>query len=253
MNAELKRELKKMPESVKAGEPDGAFLAAVRQEAKRREGRQRVSFWKFLLRQARFAPWRLWLAQTALLACAAAFLFSSESGEIRISAPRAARLLAFSAALVFLSMLPVLRRSVRCRMEETEAAAYFSVGGLLAARLLILNAGNALMLLALSAIASAATPLGAGNAFIYLAVPFLATGSACLWLFRRLPRPGREGACAVLGALITGSVQLAGELMPQLFCQETSAEALLLCAALLLVYLFESFRAISGFGTPLNA
>lgn len=159
-------------------------LAAL--EFERAEKRKRQSFGVFLLKQFRFLAWKIWFCQGMVLAGLCAFLFrifeNCSGSFLERNLPAA---LCACSSVVVLCAFPMLERAQRCRMLETEQAAYFSGTGRMAAQLMFIGAGDAGMLAVLAALALRLKMPG-NLLFISLVIPFLTAASSLLMLWQRL-------------------------------------------------------------------
>lgn len=182
-------------------------------QARAAVGRQgavaRIGFAAFLGRQVRFIGWKIWLLQALCLLVANGLLCTS-FGMAYFTHPRLlVQCLCCLSVLVMLTALPVLYESVRCRMHEVEAATRFSATRLLAAKLLLIGAGDLAMLAVLWLSACRLAPLDAAWIPLCLLLPFLLTASGCLTLLERLT-PARFCSGSVLwGALLCLGFSLA--------------------------------------------
>lgn len=184
---------------------DTAVQEAVAQ-ARAAVGRQgavaRIGFAAFLGRQVRFIGWKIWLLQALCLLVANGLLCAS-CGMAYFTHPRLlVQCLCCLSVLVMLTALPVLYESVRCRMHEVEAATRFSATRLLAAKLLLVGAGDLVMLAGLWLSALWLTPLEARLIPLCLLLPFLLTASGCLTLLERLTPARFCGGSVLWGILL---------------------------------------------------
>lgn len=171
-------------------------------EMRRIQVRERITFMPFLLMQIRYIGWKIWLVQGIFL------LFISRMANCfyGISYPKSplymARSLFCLSVLVFMSALPFIYRSVRCRMQEIEAATRFSSVKLLMAKLIIIGIGDLFLLGGIFCVTIWKTSLRADSVILYLCFPFLLAGSLCLFLLGHLPSgqffTGSMGACSFL-------------------------------------------------------
>ena len=179
-NQDFEKRLRRaLAEAPSAACPE-ALCTAARAEAGRR--RRRIGFGRFAWIQVRFLGWKIWAAQ-ALLALAVWLLLGREQTLAALWRPQAvAEMLCVLSVLVFMAAPPLLYRSVRFRMHETEAASYFSSARLLMARLLMLGIGNVLLLGSLTLAAALHTALRLSSAAMAVWMPFLLAGSGGLYL-----------------------------------------------------------------------
>lgn len=226
----LKQTLQKTPPV--AGGPSARLRHLAEQEAVRRSRRVRISFPRLLSGQMRFLGWKVWAAQGVLLLMAVG-LVSSIYGQLFFINPHSvAKLLACLSVVVSMTALPFLYRSVRYRMQEVEAATYFSSVKLLAAKLAVIGLGDLLLLLGMFAAAVAQTSLEAGNAALYLCLPFLlVTGGGLFMLGHFSPRGFLAGSMAFGTLLILACVSVPNR-GAWLFQQSFSLGWLAVCALL---------------------
>lgn len=170
-------------------------------DSRYRKRSERIGFFQFLLRQAKFTGKRIWIVQAVLTLVYLAVCLP-ETGfqpwmEMRDIVNRHAGFLLCSFAVVLsLAGYLVLQRSVRYKMYETETSAYFSGKGLFAANMLLMLAGAVPVLAAVFITFLFRTDLGGYHAALYLAVPFLAAFNGGMFLFTRF----REKCAAILKA-----------------------------------------------------
>lgn len=187
LKQELSRALHQLP--YEAGDPHlQATILLARKEACRMQTRERISFARFLKKQIPLIGWKLWGIQGVFLAAASRVL--SDCSGYLISPPRLARLLFCLSVVVFMTALPLLYRSIRCQMQEIEAASRFSSVKLLLAKLIVIGIGDIFLLGGLLFTATAKTALPADIAVIYLCLPFLLACGGCLFMLGHFP-PGR--------------------------------------------------------------
>lgn len=148
--------------------------------------RTRPDFWPFLGEQIRFMAWKIWVLQgTALFVLCLIHenLYATGNGAWYVD-----HLPAFLGAcgiLTVMSAFPILRRSARCRMLETELATAFSAGKMVLAQLLFIGTGDAGMLTVMFVIARRSRASGS-LVFVSLVIPFLTAAAACMMLWARV-------------------------------------------------------------------
>lgn len=187
LKQELSRALHQIPS--KGGDPRlQATILLARKEACRKQTRERISFARFLKKQIPLIGWKLWSIQGVFLVAASCVL---PDGSGYLTSPRhLARLLFCLSVAVFMTALPLLYRSIRCQMQEIEAASRFSSVRLLLARLIVIGIGDISLLGGILFTATAKTALPADIAVIYLCLPFLLACGGCLFMLGHFP-PGR--------------------------------------------------------------
>lgn len=145
----------------------------------RKKKRERITFLRFLTRQAAFIGWKVWTLQLLfLLVISRAFAGFYGKGEPRYPV----KLLACLSVLVLMTALPLIYRSVHYRMQEVEGASRFSSVRLLMAKLAMIGIGDLLVLGGIFAAAVWKTSLQADRVFLSLCFPFLLAGSGCLYM-----------------------------------------------------------------------
>lgn len=207
-----------------------ATILRSRKEALQRQNRKRISFARFLGKQIPLIGWKLWGFQAAFLLSVCGLL--SDFSDYLKNPLHLAKLLFCLSIMVVMTALPLLYRSIRYRMQETEAAAYFSSVKLLLARLIVIGIGDLSLLGGILLATLAKTSLSADSAVIYLCLPFLLSGSGCLFMLGHLP-PGRflAGSLLFCSALILAAAFLPGQ-YALLFHPSFSAVRIILCVSL---------------------
>lgn len=211
-------------------------------EADRRGARTRIRFPKFAWMQVRFLGWKLWAAQGLFLL--AVWLLAPEAfSAAELRRPQAAaQWLCGLSVLTAMTAPPLLYRSIRFRMQETEAASYFSSARLLLARLLIVGIGDAALLAGLVLLTVLNTALRIGSAATAAALPFLLSGSIGLHLLGHAsPRQFLWGS---LGSSATLLLALESRRLRWLFFPTPLGG--LVCGALLLLCLWQLRQLLSS-------
>ena len=218
-----------------------AVTLLVRQEICRKQMRKRISFTCLLRKQIPLIGWKLWGLQGLFFLAVYAVL--SDFSDYLKSPLHLAKLLFCLSVMVVMTALPLLYRSFRYRMQEIEAAARFSSVKLLLARLIVISIGDLSLLGGILLAALAKTSLSADCAVIYLCLPFLLSGSGCLFMLGHLP-PGRffAGSLLFCSVLILVTAVLPGQ-YALLFHPSSSAVRVILCV-LLSVFCAHQFRYI---------
>lgn len=183
------------------------ILPLVRQEYKVRTQRQSIPFGEFLLRQIAFLGKRVWFSQALLLFLLCLLVntgYNIRSGITRLTF--VPFLLGCCSVILLTAAVPMLYRSVRFQMLETEAATRFSVSRLLLARLCIIGSGDLVMLGALLLFTVQKSGLSPGGILLYLLVPFLLTASGYLTIlahmaYRFFPYLGSAMSACLLAGL----------------------------------------------------
>ena len=165
-----------VPDAVRGGREK--LILTARQTYRTAVREKRISFWQFVLYQIKFTGRSIWGTQIAVLAAIYLTLYITVNGDFAyLWNRRLPVLLCFSSVFLLLPALPAIIRSLRYGMAELEQASRFSSIHLLTARLVIISAGDILML----AVLIAGIVLGMGQSLgavvLYLLVPFFLLGS----------------------------------------------------------------------------
>lgn len=155
-----------------------AVILAARQAYRAASPKRRISFWQFMAGQARFLGWKIWGMQAAALAAMYVFIYTFCNGDVAyVLERRLPVLLCFGSVILLFPTLPMLVRSRRYQMAETEQVCRFSSNRLMIARLLMIGAGDFLTLALLFSFTVAGIGGNPGIVVLYLLVPFLILGS----------------------------------------------------------------------------
>lgn len=156
-------------------------------EKSTRKHRQSLSFGALVRKQFKFLAWKIWLLQGMSLAALYAVFLSLYTTEVmKWSSTVLPRFLCCCSGVIVASSIPLLRRSVHCKMMELEQSTRFSAAGNLASQLLFIGTGDLGMLMFLAFVV---TQYGVAESvvFLFLIVPFLTTAVTCLMLWIRTP------------------------------------------------------------------
>lgn len=240
----LKKRLRQSLQQIPAIPDDSRLQAATllaRREVCKKQMRKRTSFTYFLRRQIPLIGWKIWGMQCIFFLAVYGML--SDFSDYLKNPLHLAKLLFCLSIMVVMTALPLLYRSIRYRMQEVEAAAYFSSVKLLLARLIVIGIGDLSLLGSIFLTALAKTSLSADSAVIYLCLPFLLAGSGCLFMLGHFP-PGRflAGSLLFCSVLILLAAALPGQ-YALLFHPSFSAVRIVLCI-LLSVFCAHQFRYI---------
>ncbi|MDO4281782.1 MAG: hypothetical protein Q4C56_09140 [Peptococcaceae bacterium] len=165
-----------------------ALRRVARLQARARARQKRIGFAALLGRQVRFLGWRVWLGQLALLVCSQRAMALFYGQTLLVEPLYGMRLLALLTLLVTASAWPMLVMADHYRMQEVEAATFFSTQRLLAAKLIIIGVGDAALLAALFALSFCYTQLEAASIVLCLLLPFLLATSSSLTILERFSR-----------------------------------------------------------------
>ncbi len=159
-------------------------------------GRCQLSFRGFMVKQIKFIAWKIWFWQGMVLALLCAVFFSiygiqadgipgrMPGSTLCILPENIPRFLCGCSGIIAVCVLPILQRSIRCRMFEVERATRFSVRGGLAAQLLFIGVGDMGMLSVL-AFLSMRAGVGGKVVFLFGVIPFLTAAVTVLMLWMR--------------------------------------------------------------------
>lgn len=136
--------------------------------------------------------------------------------------------------LVLLSTVPMVYRSVRYAMFETELVTRFSAVRLLVARLFAIGLGHFAMLGIILVFAAMRASMPAARALLYLLMPYLAASGGFLYLLKRVPVQQFQLYSVVWGCFLIGVFVLLRRYVPVFFMQTFSVFWILVCVLLLL-------------------
>lgn len=218
-------------------------LLRTRQELYRKSSRKRIGFSAFLMMQIRFTGWRIWLAQGALAILLCSILSASFEQMHVYEIRYIFKYLCVTALLAVLTAVPFICRPLHYKMNEIEAAAFFSSARLLTAKLMIVGTGDVFMLGVVLFLTIQKTQLNAGSVFLYLAFPFLAAVSMLLYLIGHLP--AKSFSSYFLGScmLLFSGMLLLSRACPNVFQQSFSIFWTAVCTVLL-IFCTSQFRYI---------
>ena len=155
-----------------------------------------LSMFQFLLYQTAYIrPWN-WLLSVGI--------FAAALWITRDQMPRQIWLVSALLPFAALSTVTELNRSARCRMEELEMAARFSLKTLLLARLTLLGLGNLLLLCTLFPLVMNWSRLSLAETGFYILCPYCLTSLLNLMITRRFR--GSETVYLCAGAAVAVSV-----------------------------------------------
>lgn len=216
------------------------MLSLSKKEISRRQNRERISYARFLSMQIKYVGWKIWAAQGVFLLIIRSLLtrfYGRDDPKYMM------RLLSALSVLVLMTALPLIYRSVRCQMQEVEAATRFSSVKLLMAKLTMIGIGDLFLLGTIFLSALWKSSLRADSVFFTLCFPFLLTGSVCLFLLGHLNARqffvGSTGFCSL--CILFSCVGLRH--FENLLCPPLSLGWALTCA-LLMLFCIRQFRYI---------
>ncbi len=151
----------------------------------------RLTHWEFLLAQLRLIRKRWWALQAALLALLWARLpFILAEASMR-------RIFAASASLFVILIIPELWKNRSCKSMEIEAASYYSLRQVYAARMLLFGIVDIAMVTVFCIFASAGAGISLFRLLAEFLIPMAATAAICFWAFCSR-RPCGEPAAIML-------------------------------------------------------
>lgn len=177
-------------------------IALAREEERRQRRRERISFARFIWMQGKYVGWKIWAAQAGCLLIVTALLLSMFGTQFFRIPVYAVRYACTVSGSVFLCSVPFLSRSVRYNMHELETASYMSARRLLAAKLLWIGTGDAVVLTGLLLFMTMYAPLGNMFLLLCLLLPFLLTAAAGLFFLQLLGLRYVPAACAGVSFII---------------------------------------------------
>lgn len=185
-------------------------MLEVRAHCAAQQQRPHIGFGRFILLQARLSGVRMWLWQGIVMLI---LLYGLSLVQVNSTIFFTLRLLPFllgcCGVAAVTAAVPLVYRSVRFRMRETEHVCYFSGSQQLLARLLFIALGVLLTLAATVGVVTGHRWLSISCAVLYVCVPSLIAASSYLALlthtnWERLP---------VLTGILSGGMVLAMRLM----------------------------------------
>lgn len=185
-------------------------VSEVRAHYAAQQNQPRISFGQFILLQARYSGIRMWLWQGLVLT---AMLAGLNLVQINVTMNYLLRMLPFllgcCGVAAITATVPMLYRSIRYQMHETEHACYFSGVQLLWARLLFMGIGVLLTLIVTVGVVIGQHWLGIGSAVLYVYTPSLVTACGYLAILTR----AELEQLPVLGGTLSGGLVLVLRLM----------------------------------------
>lgn len=171
---------------------------------------QRIGFGKFILMQVWFSGVRMWIWQGAVLLF---LVYALNLVQVNATLLFTLRLLPFllgcCGVVAVTAAVPLVYRSVRYRMRETEFPCYFSGGQQLLARLLFILLGLLLTWAAAIGMVVGHRWLGLGCAVLYVCVPSCVAACGYLTLLTQT----KWEWLPALGGALSGGMMLAMRLM----------------------------------------
>lgn len=224
---------------------DDAQIAQTVQAAQRfyaaKPLRQHISFGRFVAMQARIFGVRIWLWQGGVML---ALLYGLKLIQVNASLLFTLRTLPFllgcCGVVAVTATIPLIYRSVRYRMYETECACYFSGAQQLLAHLLFMGVGTLLTLAVTVGVVVGQNWLGVGCAVVYVCAPCLTAICGNLALLRHMPLM----RFPLLGSVLGGGLVLAMRLMLHFswYPQQLDIGGGMLCMGLALLCAVQVYR-----------
>ena len=218
------------------------LLLANRELAQRRQ-KSRISFMEFLSLQAKYMGISIWIVQGLLLVGICVLLPSLLRHYLAHLTPRgiAALLCCFSAILA-MNSIPFTYRSTRYRMWEIETASYFSFARLLAARMLLIEIGDIVLLGAVFTATSQNTSCDSSHILFYLLIPFLLARHGSLLLQRLVPLEKLQVCYGwICFGLLVGTF-LFNRYIPECFEPSFSPVWIGICLILIWAYIYQYWQ-----------
>ena len=142
---------------------------------------RRIGFGELVLRQVRFIGWKIWCLQLMVLVgmfCALHTIL----GNMEVASRHLPYLLFAMAVMLAWMAVPMMGRSLRYHMAEVESASLFSAGRLMAARLLITEAGAVVLMVGMIRLTAAGNIYRFSEIIFTSLLPFLAVSGICTGL-----------------------------------------------------------------------
>lgn len=213
-------------------------------ELNRKSSINRIPFRSFLILQIRHMGWKIWAIQGILLALINSVLIVSFGKYYWGTQRYVAELLCFSSILVLMTALPFIHRPLRFKMNEVEAATWFSSARLLLAKLLIIGVGDLLILGGILYTTILKTSINASGVILYIIFPFLLACGGLLFLLEHIPArfflPGSTGMCVALLLMLF----MTDRICPAFYHQTFSLAWGIVCLGLVVCNIFQISRII---------
>ena len=218
------------------------LLLANRELAQKRQ-RSRIGFLELLALQAKYMGIQIWIVQGLLLSGICVLLPPLLRHYLAHFTPRgiAALLCCFSAILA-MNSIPFAYRSARYRMWEIETASYFSFARLLAAKMLLIEIGDIVLLGAVFTVTSLNTSCDRASILFYLLIPFLLARHGSLLLQRLV---SSEKLQVYYGWICFGlpvGTFLLNRYIPKCFEPSFSPVWIGICLILILAYIYRYWK-----------
>lgn len=166
-----------------------------------RKCRQRIGFWRMLLRQVKFMGMRVWGIQAILLLFILG-IFHTFMGSTQFMVRHISYILCAVTVIMLWVMMPVIARSLKYKMYEIENASLFSGSRLLLAQMMIIAGGVIAMFSVLLWFAKARYSFGMNEVVCSIILPSFVSGNLYLYLLRHV-RPQRFlRACNLTGIIL---------------------------------------------------
>ncbi|MCM1040182.1 MAG: hypothetical protein NC434_12750 [Ruminococcus sp.] len=196
--------------------------------------RKRIGFANLLGRQVRFVGWRIWFMQGLGMLLLYSVCKTILQGTLGGYVQNIAFFLSCVSVLILLSAVPMVYRSIRYMMYETELATRFSGVRLLAVRLLAVGAGNLAMLGVILFFTSSRASISAARALLYLLMPYLTASGGFLYLLKRVPADKMQIYSISWGCFLVCVFTVLRRFWPMFFQQTFSGFWGAICLGLLL-------------------
>lgn len=143
----------------------------------------KISYGRFWLEQIKYVPCQFWLLQFVLILLLWQ-IFTKVYQQPLIVEGGAGFMLSCLSITIFLTMIPLVSRSLRYRMAEMETASYYSLTTLTVTRLLLTMIGAAVCLSGLAILTVLSEMMAFKTLLLYLLAPFLIALSSSLYLLK---------------------------------------------------------------------
>lgn len=159
-----------------------------------------LSLWQFFLIQLRYIRKRVWLIETALVACCLVGLSLSSGHNTYMML---VSILSSSLPFVALVTTTEIARSISYNMAEIEMTTRYSLSQLLITRMIILGITNLLNFLTVIAFLSSKLEFGFIRLGLYLLVPYLLTCFGLLLVLNKVRSSEANYYCAGISGFVS--------------------------------------------------
>lgn len=202
---------------------------------------RRIGFAELVLRQIRFVGWKIWCLQLAAMVvmyCALHTIF----GNMDVASRHMPYLVFAMAVMLAWMAVPMLGRSIRYRMAEVESASRFSLGRLMAARLLITEAGAVILLSGTMRLLAAGNIYRLSEIVFSSLLPFLAVTGICTGLLGQIRVQSYVKSCNTAVVCILALVFIMDRLGTRSLAELPAAAGWTACVFCLTVCVYQIIR-----------